>query len=284
MMLSIGSKGVAVTQLQKLLIKNAMKGKNNKPLLADGDFGENTEYAVISFQKKVGIKIDGIVGETTLNALKGLNVSKYLQDTDLQAGAKRLGIAEIIIRAIAEVETMGQGFLPDGRPKILFERHRMYFYLSQKHGKTFANQMMKQYPNIINTATGGYHGNAAEYTRLSLAKQIDLECALQSASWGRFQLMGENWKDLGYSSVQDFVEQHYQSESLQFEAFLRFCEWKSGTFNGKKISLVDALKAENWDAVFSLYNGSNYKKLGYDSKFIQVMNRLNPNYSGGQAA
>jgi hypothetical protein len=278
MILKYGSKGQAVSELQKLLIANGIKGKNGKTLIVDGDFGEGTESAVNTFQKNAGLKVDGIVGTATLNALKGNDISKHLKDADLSAGAKRLGIDDIVIRAIAEVETMGDGFLPDGRPKILFERHRMYLYLSQKYSKAFANKMMQQYPNIVNTATGGYHGNAGEYTRLAFAKLIDESCALQSASWGRFQLMGENWKDLGYDSVQQFVEQHYQSESLQFEAFLRFCEWKSGTVNDKKTTLLDALKNQNWNAVFTLYNGANYKKLGYDSKFISVINRLDPTY------
>ncbi|WP_394670993.1 N-acetylmuramidase domain-containing protein [uncultured Acinetobacter sp.] len=282
-LLKFGSKGTDVTRLQQLLIKNGIKGKSNKPLSIDGDFGESTEFAVIQFQKKSGIKVDGIVGETTLKALQGVDVSKALKDFDLIAGAKRLGISETVIRAIAEVETLGQGYLPDGRPKILFERHRMYFYLVEKRGKAFANQMMAKYPNVVNTQTGGYHGNAAEYTRLALAKQIDEECAFQSASWGRFQLMGENWKALGYSSVQEFVEHQYLSESLQFESFLRYCETKAGVVDDKKISLLDALRAENWHAVFSLYNGKNYKKLGYDTKFLRVMNRLDPNY-GNKAA
>ncbi|MEI2511963.1 N-acetylmuramidase family protein [Acinetobacter soli] len=282
-LLKFGSKGIDVTRLQQLLIKNGMKGKSNKPLSIDGDFGESTEFAVIQFQKKSGIKVDGIVGETTLKALQGVDVSKALKDADLTAGAKRLSISETVIRAIAEVETLGQGYLPDGRPKILFERHRIYFYLVEKRGKAFANQMMAKYPNVVNTQTGGYHGNAAEYTRLALARQIDEECALQSASWGRFQLMGENWKALGYSSVQEFVEHQYLSESLQFESFLRYCETKAGVVDDIKISLIDALRAENWHAVFSLYNGKNYKKLGYDTKFLRVMNRLDPNY-GNKAA
>lgn len=282
-LLKFGAKGSAVSELQQLLIKNGMKGKNNKPLSIDGHFGESTEYAVLQYQSKIGIKVDGIVGNATLNALKGQDISKNLKDADLAAGAKRLGVPEIVIRAIAEVETLGNGYLPDGRPKILFERHRMYFYLNQKHGKAFVDKMMGQYPNVVNTQTGGYYGNAAEYTRLALAKQIDEDSALMSASWGRFQLMGENWKDLGYSSVQEFVEQHYQSESLQFEAFLRFCEFKSGTVAGKKWTLLEALRQENWDVVFSLYNGRNYKKLGYDSKFLRVMNRLNPNYQSKTA-
>ena len=48
--LKLGSKGSAVTELQKLLIKNCMTGKNKKPLIADCDFGENTEYASINLK------------------------------------------------------------------------------------------------------------------------------------------------------------------------------------------------------------------------------------------
>ena len=282
--LKLGSKGLAVIDLQKLLIKNGMTGKNKKPLSADGDFGENTEYAVIQFQKSRNIKVDGLVGETTLKALRGEDTGKLLKESDLIAGAKRLGVSVNVIKAIAEVETMGEGYLANGKPKILFERHRMYFYLNQKFGKAKANELMSKHPNIVNTKTGGYHGGSAEYTRLSQAKHLNESCALQSASWGRFQLMGENWKDLGYASVQDFVAQHEQSESLQFEAFLRYCENKSGEVDDKHWKLIDALRQENWHVVFTLYNGRNYKKLGYDSKFLRVMNRLDPDYKSAKAA
>ncbi|BFM55022.1 TPA: N-acetylmuramidase domain-containing protein [Acinetobacter baumannii] len=282
--LKLGSKGSAVTELQKLLIKNGITGRNKKPISIDGDFGENTEYAVIQFQKKQNLKVDGLVGDYTLKALRGECTSKLLKESDLVEGAKRLGVPVIVIKAIAEVETLGEGYLPNGKPKILFERHRMYFYLNQKFGKTKANALMAKHPNIVNSKTGGYHGGSAEYTRLSQAKQLDESCALQSASWGRFQLMGENWKALGYASVQEFVAQHEKSESLQFEAFLRYCETKSGKVDDKDWKLIDALRQENWHVVFSLYNGKNYKKLGYDTKFLRVMNRLDPNYKSAKAA
>lgn len=282
--LKFGSKGTEVIDLQKQLIMQGYTGKANKKLSADGDFGDNTEFAVMQLQKQSNIKVDGIVGNATLKALRGDDTSKLLSEKDLEAGAKRLGVPVTVIKAIAEVETQGDGFLPSGRPKILFERHRMYFYLSQKFGKTKSNQLMAKHQNVVNTATGGYRGGEAEYIRLNQAKQLDEECALQSASWGRFQLMGENWKDLGYPSVQEFVKQQEQSESLQFEAFLRFCEFKSGTVDGKRWTLLDALREENWHIVFTLYNGKNYKKLGYDTKFLRVMNRLDPNYKGHKAA
>lgn len=282
--LKIGSKGAAVIELQKLLTKNGMTGRNKKPISADGDFGENTEYAVMQFQKSQNLKVDGLVGNSTMKALYGGDTSKLLKESDLAAGAKRLGVSVNVIKAIAEVETQGAGFLDNGKPKILFERHRMYFYLSQEFGKSKANYFMTKNPSIVNTATGGYQGGSAEHIRLNIAKQIDTECALQSASWGRFQLMGENWKALGYASVQEFVAQHEESEGLQFEAFLRYCETKSGTIDGKEWKLLDALREENWHVVFSLYNGKNYKKLGYDTKFLRVMNRIDPNYKSSQAA
>lgn len=282
--LKLGSKGAAVIELQKLLTKHGITGRNKKPISIDGDFGENTEYAVIQFQKKQNLKVDSLVGDSTFKALRGEDTSKLLKESDLVAGAKRLGVSVNVIKAIAEVETMGAGYLDNGKPKILFERHRMYFYLTQKFGKTKANELMAKHPNIVNTKTGGYHGGSAEYTRLSQAKQIDTECALQSASWGRFQLMGENWNALGYASVQSFVDDQHASESLQFEAFLRYCETKYGEFDDKKVSLLDALRQENWHVVFTLYNGKNYKKLGYDTKFLRVMNRLDPNYQSSKAA
>lgn len=114
------------------------------------------------------------------------------------------------------------------KPKFYFERHKMYAYLVKFKGKTFATDQLKQYPNLVNTLTGGYKGNEAEYIRLSLAKNIHEDSALMSCSWGQFQIMGENWQDLGYKSVQDFVQQMQDSESLQLEAFIRFIETKKG--------------------------------------------------------
>ena len=55
-LLKFGSKGTDVTRLQQLLIKNGIKGKSNKPLSIDGDFGESTEFAVIQFQKNLALK------------------------------------------------------------------------------------------------------------------------------------------------------------------------------------------------------------------------------------
>lgn len=252
------------------------KSIKGKPLSIDGLFGESTEFAVVQLQRKFGLVVDGKVGDKTRQALAGDSVSKLLKDEDYKKAAIRLKVPELVIRVFGAVEGQGVGFLQNGKAKILFERHRMYFYLSQALGKTFANGQVKITPNIVNTLTGGYKGDAAEYTRLSMAINIHKESALMSTSWGQFQIMGENWKDLGYSSVQDFVDQQQLSEGHQLEAFIRFIEWKPG--------LLEALQKQDWHTVFTLYNGKNYKKLGYQAKFQKEWDHLEPIYGGKTAA
>ena len=62
--LRLGSKGTAVTELQKLLTaRNAYYGA------IDGIFNEEVEYAVIVFQNWVFRKEDGIVGQLTWQSL-----------------------------------------------------------------------------------------------------------------------------------------------------------------------------------------------------------------------
>ena len=275
--LKFGSKGDQVEMLQKQLKQLGFKGQNNKELTVDGDFGASTEFAVIAFQRSKGLIDDGKVGQKTLDALRGKPIDKFLKASDYTNAAKRLNVPELVIRAFAETESKIGGFLADGRAIILFERHHMQRYLAAI-SKNLAATSAEKYPNVVSTATGGYKGGAAEYMRLSIARSIDDSAALKSCSWGQFQIMGGHYADLGYPSVQDFVEQMQTSESLQLEAFIRFIEWKSGTIDSKKITLLDALRSQNWHAVFTLYNGTAYKRLGYDSKFQRVMQRLTPIY------
>lgn len=63
-----GDKGSWVVLAQTELIN---KGYSCGKTGADGDFGKNTETAVKAFQKDHGLKVDGIIGEQTWNALDG---------------------------------------------------------------------------------------------------------------------------------------------------------------------------------------------------------------------
>lgn len=62
--LTIGDKGPIIEELQKILITNGAQ------LEIDGDFGRVTTQAVRAFQKANGLKVDGIVGKQTWDAIQ----------------------------------------------------------------------------------------------------------------------------------------------------------------------------------------------------------------------
>ncbi len=64
-----GSKGHQVQNLQTLLNAGCFRGKNGKLLTTDGIFGDNTQFALINFQKENNLTPDGIAGKNTLNKL-----------------------------------------------------------------------------------------------------------------------------------------------------------------------------------------------------------------------
>ena len=70
-LIKFGARGDAVVIIQKQLIALGYKGADGKVLNPDGDFGTNTEYAVIQFQRKHGLVDDGKVGDKTRTALMG---------------------------------------------------------------------------------------------------------------------------------------------------------------------------------------------------------------------
>jgi hypothetical protein len=194
-----------------------------------------------------------------------------ITETDYKTAGQTLGAAVSAIKAVASVESAGAGFLPDGRPKILFERHVMYAQLSDKLGKTKADQLASKHPDIVNPVSGGYSGGAKEHDRLSRAAEIDRECALSSASWGAFQIMGYHWKSLGYASQQAFINAMYASASAQLDSFVRFIKADP--------ALLRALKALDWKAFARRYNGPAYAKNQYDTKMSDAYRK----FAGGAA-
>ena len=185
-----------------------------------------------------------------------------LTETDYKSAAQTLGVTTPAVKAVATVESAGAGFLSDGRPKILFERHVMYDQLSKKLGKAKADQMTAKHPDIVNPKAGGYAGGAKEHDRLGQAAEIDRECALSSASWGAFQIMGYHSKSLGYATLQGFINAMYASEAAQLDAFVRFIKADP--------VLLRALKALDWAAFARRYNGPAYAKNQYDVKMSKA--------------
>jgi hypothetical protein len=164
-----------------------------------------------------------------------------------------LGIDAAALWAILTVETRGFGFLPDKRPKILFERH---IFHKRTDGKFSA-----RFPDISSAKAGGYSGGAAEYDRLSRAMALNRTAALESASWGLPQIMGFNAVKLKYDSAQDMIGKFLLGEDAQIEGAVRFIKASQ--------PLLDAVRAGKWATVAFFYNGKDFKKNNYDTKLKQ---------------
>lgn len=169
---------------------------------------------------------------------------------DYQHFAALLGVNEGAIRAVVSVETNGSGFLADGRPKILFERH--WFY------KLTPLPVSKTRPDLSSPSPGGYLGKAREWERLNAAILFDRTAALKSASWGLGQIMGFNYAAVGYSSVESFVAAMYESEGKQIEAMCLFIV--------SHPQMHRALRELRFSDFARFYNGPAYRQNAYDTK------------------
>jgi hypothetical protein len=192
---------------------------------------------------------------------------------DYKKAAATLGVPLAAVRAVASVETKGAGFLPDNiRPVILFERHIMRRQLVANGRPTDAQHFSMTQPHIVNATPGGYSTKAGEWDRLAAAIDIDRQSAIESASWGIFQIMGFHWKLMGYASAQAFLNAMYSGAGAQLDAFIRFIKANP--------NLISALRKQDWAAFASGYNGSNYAINKYDTKMRDAFTT----YSKEQAA
>ena len=129
-------------------------------------------------------KADGVInpGGQTWNTLIGIGRIKGSLD-DL---AKQYDLEPAVILAIQSVESGNNGYLPDGRPKILFEGH--VFWRQLKNAGKNPADYVKGNEDILfeKQDRSKYISGKAEYVRLEKAQKIDRVAALKSASWGEF--------------------------------------------------------------------------------------------------
>lgn len=159
-----------------------------------------------------------------------------------------LGARREALWAVLSVETAGCGYLPDRRPKLLFERHH-FSRLTQ-------NRFDNSYPDVSDPSAGGYgRSGAHQYDRLEVAESLDADAALKSASWGLGQILGENYIAVGYSTVRDMVSAFVDSEDGQLLGMANFIA---------SSPMKQALQNKDWQGFARRYNGPDYAARHYD--------------------
>ena len=182
---------------------------------------------------------------------------KELTEKDYQDAAWKLGCEVAIIKAVAEVESGGGGFIKES-PKILFEAHQFYKRTPVTcDDKSICVEGWSEARKL-------YKGGLREYPRLLLAMSYDTEAALESASWGKFQIMGFNYYRCYYQTVEDFVQDMFKTEREHLKAFLNFID-SSG--------LTQAMRDKDWDKFARKYNGASYKVNRYDERLKRAYHK-----------
>lgn len=182
-----------------------------------------------------------------------------LTRADFEAIAARMNCEWEALAAVAEVESgpLG-GFAADGRLVILYERH----LFSRKTNSAYD----ASHPHLSNRTPGGYPRSQADrWAQLAEAFALDPEAALQSASYGRFQVLGQNYPNLGMANAHEYVSKLARSERDQLEAFEGFV---------RANSLIDELQRKDWAGFASRYNGPSYAQNQYDVKMAQAYAKL----------
>lgn len=167
---------------------------------------------------------------------------------DVERLALDFGCHPADLEAISHVETRGFGWFPDGRMKILFEKHWFHKLLPASLRATATRKRIAR-KKWVSPKKGGYRdqNNADQrYEILEKAIELDETAALQSISMGRYQIMGFNWEICGFSSVEDMWGQFLDSEKNQLRAFANFLRRKG---------LVPAIRARKFRNVETVYNG-----------------------------
>ncbi|GGB22069.1 N-acetylmuramidase family protein [Agarivorans gilvus] len=245
-----------------------------KKLAEDGKLGSKPENsktvaAIKVFQKKVvgmlcpdgKIDVNGrshrkINEKLTVSVIESYKLppigsNEPLRESDYEAVATQLGCEVAAIKAVAEVESSGDAFFSNGKPKILFEAH--IFSKLTKH------VFDSSHPDISSRKWNRslYVGGTAEYKRLEKAITLNSNAAIQSASWGRFQIMGFNFKLSGFPSAERFVTAMFGSERRQLDAFVSYV---------KNSHLTQYIQSKDWAAFAKGYNGPQYQVNKYDVK------------------
>ncbi len=141
--------------------------------------------------------------------------------------AAKIGIDPAAAVAVVSVESGGRGVGPDGRMIIRFENHVFWslwgkanpdaynalFAFNPPPGKSFQGHKYRANPNA--PWQDVHAGQASEWDAFTIASSLNANAARQSISMGLAQIMGFNFKTVGYDSVEAMFDAYAADERWQ---------------------------------------------------------------------
>ena len=181
---------------------------------------------------------------------------------DYVNAARQLGIETAAVHAVAQVESSGGGFDPKNRPKLRYENHHFRALTKHKYDKSR--------PDLSNTYRSPQYkathrlGADQQWKLLTDAWALAPDEAVQACSWGMFQVMGEAYKAVGWTSLEQFVKDMFASEQQHLRAFMGFC---------RANNLLPYLKQAPPDFTSFAHGYNGAATVGYDVKMRSFYRR-----------
>ncbi|MBB5725061.1 hypothetical protein FHS97_000969 [Sphingomonas endophytica] len=181
-----------------------------------------------------------------------------IDNHDIDRAADRLGAPSAAVRSVIDVESTGTPFV-DGRPTILFEPHRFSRATGHRFDETHPALSSRAWnPRLYPAA------QAARWAQLLDAVALDVDAGFASASYGAFQILGENHDWCGAATAWAFAWQQSRSAGAQLDAFVMFVEARG---------LRRALQNRDWPAFARGYNGTAFRENRYDVRLAAAYAR-----------
>lgn len=190
-----------------------------------------------------------------------------LTRADFESAAKRIGCTVDAVLAVTAVEARGSGFNPNGSLKTLFEAHHFHRLTAGRFVRDpDAVRLRLSVPRWDRTTYGRTWLD--ERRRLAAAMALDRDAALQSTSWGMFQVMGFNHRVAGFPTAQAMVDAYDTGHPAQLESFVSIVlAW----------SLDDEMRDLHTPAARAafarVYNGPAFAQNDYDGKIGRALNQ-----------
>ncbi len=199
--------------------------------------------------------------------------SRRLVEKDYIVAGHAWGVEPADLHAFALTESAGQGFGPNSRLIINYEKH-----VASRNTKP-PHAYISEFPEFYARHWGGvtnlpswhpyFMSQPDRWDLLARSADVNFMAALRGTSWGSFQVLGENAEMIGFNDAFDMVKYMYSGEAAHLDCAIRFLRARNA---------MEDLQAGNMRQVFAAYNGEANVD-DYDRKFSRHRKRTGKLYA-----
>lgn len=233
---------------------------DDSPLPSEEDSRPGGDLSTTPLEPPSGTKIELSTTAPYLERLVAQGWNSY--GGILTLLSERLEIDPAVAVAVFVIESGGRGFGSDGRMIIRFEIHIFHHYWGQHNHQKFNdhfrfNQGQSWMGHEFRTSKDSpwkdvhIRKQSREWEVYEFASDLNLTAARLSISMGAPQIMGFNYKALGYDSVHEMFNDFSSSIREQIIGFFNFIKGPEG--DNRR---VEALQNHDFVTFAKYYNGS----------------------------